>query len=67
MHYPRVTQKIQQTTSLVSIPMNLVIQNLEGVERIERLYQGKDPRGTDNNAALMDGAFTLNTERDYNI
>jgi hypothetical protein len=47
--------------------MNLVIQNLEGVERIERLYQGKDPRGMDNNAALMDGAFTLNTERDYNI
>lgn len=45
-------------------PNELSVRN---VEAVERLYKGKYPRGTVYDAAGIDGATSLNTERDYNL
>jgi hypothetical protein len=37
--------------------------SVRDVEAVERLYKGKYPRGAVYDAALVDGASTLNTEK----
>lgn len=41
--------------------------SIRDVKAVERLYKGKYPRGTVYDAALVDGASTLNTERVYKL